>query len=91
MQQPKEKICSLKLDSFKGHDIIKMSMEYQDLYDELDNASQYDHELTLVMLSEIIKANGENENFLYKLRPLKDNLSAGFLAIQFLVHTKAKE
>ena len=70
----KKGIRNHKIDAYKGHDIVKISLDYQEDYRQLDAAGVYTHDLTVIMLKEIMKADRGNEDFLYKLRPIKEQL-----------------
>ena len=70
----KKGIRNRKIDAYKGHDIVKISLDYQEDYRQLDAAGVYTHDLTVIMLKEIMKADRGNEDFLYKLRPIKEQL-----------------
>ena len=87
----REEIRKLKVSSIKGHNIVKLTKAYQDKYKLLDDAGVYTHELTSVMLNEIMLADGENENFLFHLRPLKLELSDAILDIRYMDYDTAKK
>ena len=80
-----------KMDSYKGHDIVKVSLDYQEDWRQLDAAGLYTHDLTAVMLNEIMESDGGNEEFLFKLRPLKEKLDEGLLETRYYEYSKAKK
>ena len=45
----------------KGHDIVQVSLDYQEEWRQLDAAGLCTHDLTAVMLNEIMEADGGNE------------------------------
>ena len=90
-EELKKMFRNRKIDSFKGHDIVKISLAYQEEWKELDAAGIYSHDLTAIMLNELMEADGGNESFLYKLRPLKDELDEVLLGeIRYMDYVSAK-
>ena len=65
-------------------------MDYQEDWCQLDSAGLYTHDLTAVVLSEIMKADGSNEDFLYKLCPIKDRLNSELLEIRYMDYLTTK-
>ena len=61
--------------------IIKISVDYQEYWQHLDSAGLCTHDLTTVVLNEIMKADSSNEDFLHKLHPIKDSLANELLEI----------
>ena len=80
-----------KMDSYKGHDIVQVSLDYQEEWRQLDAAGLYTHDLTSAMLNEIMEADGGNEAFLFKLRPLKEKLDEALLETRYYEYSKAKK
>ena len=56
--------CSRKLESYPSENISLICKDYKAAHDELQAASQYDNNLTMVMLKEIMKAGGYLGNIL---------------------------
>ena len=48
------------------------------------------HNLTAVVLNEIMKADGSNEDLFHKLRPIKDSLDNKLLKIRYMDYVTAK-
>ena len=80
-----------KMDSYKGHDIVQVSLAYQEDWRQLDAAGLYTHDLTAVMLNEIMESDNGNEAFLFKLRPLKEQLDEALLETRYYEYSKAKK
>ena len=80
-----------KITNYPGHDITKITKDYQDDYQQLHDAGMYSHELTLVALKEIMLADGGNNEFLFDLRPIKKQLDTALLDIRYKTYSESME
>ena len=88
----KEQIKNRRPQQYPGQDIEKLAADFRRSADELDSAGQYDHNLTLKMLSIFLLAGGEgNEEFRHPLWNLKANLDNALLEIAYKDKTTANE
>ena len=86
----KDRIKKRHPSQYAGEDLSKLAIDFRNDAKELDNAGQYDHNLTLNMLDAFLAAGGrDNEDFRFTLRGLKKDLSKKLLEIAFMAPADA--
>ena len=81
----KDRIKARLPSQYAGEDLSKLAIDFHNDAKELENAGQYDHNLSLNMLDSFLSAGGrDNEDYRYTLRGLKKDLSKKLLEIAFM-------
>ena len=87
----KKQIKDRKPQQYPGQDLEKLAVDFRAGALELQNAGQYEHNLTLAMLKCYLLAGGtDNEDYRFGLRMLKTKLDDELLAIGYMDKDKAE-
>ena len=78
----KTRIKGRSIANYAGEDVQALCSDYFEDWQELHSAKMYDFNLTSNMLTEIMKAGGNNEDFRFELRTMKSALTKKLLAIR---------
>ena len=85
----KERIRNRRIADYDGENVCKLATDYHRDFKELHGAQLYDHTLSITMISQLMKAEGANEDFRSPLRKVKKALNKKLLEIRHMNYTSA--